>query len=407
MLLLLLALFSAPTHANGNPVRRLEIAPANGGYFNFDPTATERHGCVVSLSKPEYVRILSESETHFEVEWEKAPQGCYYQSWIKGQNLKRGFIQKSQLVWQQSTDEILPFVGRPAPQAPPAASVNPLDCLDAKEKRFLPENKTFSSISELIDYLKRQAAGMKTKAEVDQYIRCYPYGPKGADNYNKYKRFLDIAEDTFFLMDRAWPQEVNGSLMRCLIRRESGFDPATGPAAGLGQHTSVNIKSLSERLNKKGSWEAALWRKFFERLKQDPQAQALLKSCPGSSKNGEPVFNAKADALCPLQSMAASSIYNLQLQRELQRQAKTYSVRWENEVEYQMAIGAAYNIGQGSAGQAIKGLFVEGWVAAIRKTGHKNKEVNPHLDALRNCLQAGNKAPMYEKDKPVCKEYQR
>ncbi|RZA06103.1 MAG: hypothetical protein EOP11_11165, partial [Proteobacteria bacterium] len=268
-----------------------------------------------------------------------------------------------------------------------------------------------SGIGTLLAALRRNQAGIKAPQDIDKYMDCYPYGDDGRENYQRYKKFIDLAADNFRVTIKEQPIEVNPTLMACLFRRESGYDPANKShtdAVGLGQHTSINIKDMGQRLAKKGSWESALWKSFFARVKADPEGRRTLAACKGSSRNGDPTFTSREDAKCPLQSMAASYIYNILIQRELMRSAKSKHVEWEQELEYQLAVGAAYNLGNGAARQAVENLFVGGWLKAIlRKSSKKEKqeEVASHVSALRNCMQAGNWKPMAEGDRPRCENF--
>ena len=131
----------------------------------------------------------------------------------------------------------------------------------------------------------------------------------------------------------------------------------------------------------------------------------------GSSVTDRPVFETKEDAKCPLQSIAASSIYNLLIQRELMKSSKSKNIDWEQELDYQLAVAAAYNLGNGASRAAVENLFVGDWLKAIKKMSKKSKdpnkdeEVDGHITAIRNCLQEDNWKPMEKKDKPVCSNF--
>lgn len=144
-------------------------------------------------------------------------------------------------------------------------------------------------------------------------------------------------------------------------------------------------------------------------MAQTPEGRRELAACPGSVKKGEPpVFKSGADAACPLQSLAASAIYNLQIQQAFQRSAGLKGVDWEHELDYQLAVGAAYNLGAGAAAAAVDDLVLGGWADSIRKKSpsqDKRKEVAGHIDALRNCMEAGNWKPMHKNDPPRCADF--
>lgn len=400
-----IAIFTA-TLANAEPARILQIAPVKD-FFQFNQESGGDSSCMVSLPKPVPVKVLSETPTEFEVEWKVEISGCYWQQ-LKGQSMKRGFIKKRDIIWDENLKEELPMIS--FAQRMPEKTLTPVECLNPVEQKFVPDAVKAMDLDNFIDFLRRETAGMKPKSKVDQYLRCYPYRNNPA-NYQKYKKFLDMTGDVFKITSRREPQEVNPSLLSCLYRRESGFEIPTGEgAAGLGQHTNINIKEISNRLKKPGSWEAVLWKQYFEKVRSTPEGRAMLASCMGSSKSGEPIFDTKQDAACPLQSMAAGSIYILMIQRELARNSKIIDIKWENELEYQVAIAAAYNLGDGAAGSAVKDLLINDWVGAIRRKSTqaapgKDCEVLLHINAVRNCLQANNPwQPMHPDDTPQCGE---
>ncbi|MGZ3711317.1 MAG: transglycosylase SLT domain-containing protein, partial [Bdellovibrionota bacterium] len=384
-----------PLFASADADRFLLIAPARESFpFNSDPA--KNSGCIVSLPTPAKAKILSETPTHFEVEWGVELRGCLWQQMF-GQNLKRGFVRKTDIVWDENLKATIPMLN--FKDRVPDFADTPVECLDALTQKFVPLANKDMNVTQLIEFLRREGGGIKPLEKIDQYQRCYPNSKIGLVNYIRYKKFMDLTGDVFRITERKERQDVDPSLLGCLFRRESGFDvkdvSSTG-AAGLGQHTNVNINEISGRLKKPGSWEGALWRRYFEKAKETVEGRAMLATCPGSSKNGEPVFDTKQDAMCPLQSMAAASIYILMIQRELSRNSKIYAIDWENELEYQTAIAAAYNLGEGAAGAAVKNLLVQDWVGAIRKKstqGKKGKdcEVMLHVNAIRHCLQ--NKDP--------------
>lgn len=403
--------------------RYLEIAPSHQSFF-YTTSPAEEGGCTAALHEPTKVEIVSETDTHFEVKWLKPLSGCYYHRLFKGLSMEKGFVRKDDLIWRADGDEELPILAsvntpRSESAAPPKVECEEnVTATDAGAPAPATAVKAPSgplgelgNIGSLIKVLRREQAGMKRPEDIDKYMECYPYGDEGLANYRRYKRFISMAGDHFRLEVKGAPIEVHPTLMACLFRRESGFDPKNSShteAVGLGQHTSINIKDMSQRLKRKGSWEAALWNGFFERVKKDPEGRRMLAECKGTGKAGEPAFNSKDDARCPLQSMAASAIYNLLIQRELTKSAKAQHIEWEQELEFQLAVGAAYNLGNGAASQAVQNLFVGGWLNSIlRKSPSKDKkqEVASHIAALKNCMSSGNWEPMMPKDKPVCEGF--
>ena len=366
-----------------------------------------RYDCLVTLSKPSMVKVVHEDDALFEVVFETPLKSCGLRGLVGGE-ISRTFIAKQDIIWEKNTKEDLPIIDPPTPKRDTAA--RPVDCLPVAQHKFIPDQVKSQGLTELVDYLRRNAAGIKTREEVDQYLRCYPLGKYGVQNYDKYKSCINIAESSFQLRDGADSLEVNSSMVACLIRRESGFDVAATPDTGIGQHTGINIKEISNRIKKPGSWERALWDKFFTNLQKNPECAAMAQACRGSAAPGAgPTFDTRADALCPMQSIAASSLYNLQIQRGLMKSSKQLGINWEDEPDYQSAIAAAYTLGDGMASRAVKNLFVGNWLPAIRKLASvnpkdENKVIN-HVRAVRNCLQKNNRQPMYHKDAPVCAEW--
>lgn len=417
--------------------KEIFISPAQGSAFYYDSSPTERSGCTVSASQPLRAAVLAETSNYFEIEFKQPLNGCWWQTW-QGLDLKRGFIQKSEITWQENKDEA-PVMVKTIPsemeQMPAPSKIQP--CLPSPEEetqktnlgmlptKEIPDEKYEAEdtvpaevkswdLADFIKFLRWQQSGLKSPKGIDQYLKCYPYGNEGFDNYKKYSKYIDLAAENFRIETQNIVYEVHPSLMRCLLRRESGYDPKeksnTG-AAGLGQHTDINIAEISRRINKEGSWEQKLWRNFFAKVRETPEGRKQLKKCMGSSVTDRPVFETKEDAKCPLQSIAASSIYNLLIQRELMKSSKSKNIDWEQELDYQLAVAAAYNLGNGASRAAVENLFVGDWLKAIKKMSKKSKdpnkdeEVDGHITAIRNCLQEDNWKPMEKKDKPVCSNF--
>lgn len=287
--------------------------------------------------------------------------------------------------------------------------------LTAKEEEATQTDSNKGSyLEELTEFLRWKQAGFKNPEQIDQYLKCYPYGLEGLHSYQKYSKYIDLAADVFRVEMKENIYEVHPSLMRCLIRRESGFLPTAisyTDAVGLGQHTDINIKEIRRRINKEGSWEQELWRAFFARVKETPEGAALLEKCMGSSTNGRPVFENESDANCPLQSIAATSIYNLLIQRALMLKSEEKMIVWSEEMDYQLSIAAAYNLGHIAASNAVDSKPVEDWIEAIvdksteSANGDKDTELKSHINAIRNCLQSDNWKPMREGDQHVCENF--
>lgn len=264
-------------------------------------------------------------------------------------------------------------------------------------------------IANLITILDSQ--GIKRPDLIDKYMQCYPHGKDGYENYLKYKPFIEMATKMFHSKDKKHEYRVNPSFMKCLLKRESNFNPkAVSPtdAVGLGQHTDINIKDIRNRLKDEKSEEYTMWKEFFAEVRKTKAGKKMLQDCPGSSNSADPRFKNEEDAKCPLQSIAAASIYNLQIQKELYKNSEMAGLDWAYELDFQLAIAAAYNLGNTAARNAVDDKGVSEWLKAIlaaTKKKAKKTELSGHVNAIRNCLQEDNWEPMSEDSKPVCKDF--
>ncbi len=398
-------LFFHSTLANA---RELILAPASGPFF-IRPTADDEEGCTMNLSKPLKATIIAETETDFHVEWSKEINGCYWLQWKRSFNPTKGWVKKSDLVWEENTEtkvvEAPPMV---RPKKRPAKVYKGETCDEGKTNEILPESEQFKNVEDLISHLRNEYGGLKNPKDVDRYISCFPYGNDGRENFEKYSPYVELASEVIRLERKGEDLMVNPSLSKCLIRRESGFDPknTSGAGDGLGQQTPINRKDLYQRLQKEGSWERAAWDNFFKEVKKSPAGKKMLKDCPGSVKAGKPPrMKTEEDSFCPLQSIAASHIYLLQIQLSLQKAAEVKSIAWENELDYQLALAAAYNLGHSAASNAVDELNIDDWLDAIRNKSSKKakrKEVAGHIESIKNCLQADNWDPMFKNDQWQC-----
>lgn len=395
--------FSSSGHA-----RDLIFAPANGP-FQIRPSLEEEEGCTMNLSKPLQARVLAETETHFQLQWSKEINGCYWLQLTRSFNPTTGWVKKSDLIWEQDQEtqkvEVPPTL---RPKERPRGLMTGQICSEEKPSQIVPESEQFENIDALISHLKNEYGGLKNPADVDKYISCYPYANDGRENFEKYAPFVEMASDVIRAERNGVTFEVNPSLSKCLIRRESGFDPknSSGAGDGLGQQTPINRKDLNARIQKEGSWEKAAWEAFFREAKKTSAGRKMLEQCPGSVKKGKPPrMKTSEDSFCPLQSIAASHIYLLQIQMSLQNASDVKQVSWENELEYQLSLAAAYNLGHSAASKAVDELIVDEWLDAIRKKSPKKakrKEVAAHIESIRNCMQADNWDPMFDGDRWQC-----
>lgn len=330
--------------------------------------------------------------------------GCFLDK-MRGRNIAEGWIPEDQITYGANDNEALtparpivtPNRGDTRPGAP---------CPEPMNEQASRRN--YADIGDLVQHVRAETAGMKPDAGIEKYMECYPYNARGKADYPKYRPVIDKVVETFSADLGNGSLFVNKSLFKCLLRRESGYDVTleshTG-AVGLGQHTDINIKHISNRLSKKNSWERQLWDRFFAQISKTPEGKKMLAECPQTAGGQAPTFNSKSDARCPLNSMAASAIYNLQVQQALRKSSQLKDVDWSDDLTYQLAIGATYNLGDGAASKAVDDLALEGWVDSIRQRSSKpakRAEVAGHIEALRNCMQAGNWKGMHAGDRPQC-----
>lgn len=378
----------------------------------------------MGLSKPSGARILQESDDYVQVSFDQPGiHGCTWE--FLGKDANVGWVAKKDITYADDgadDDSEVKVVDTPDEPAEPEhhpleltvtrPRKNPCPAKEISAGSMDDIDPTIQNVGDLINHIRAKDSGMKSLNEVKKYIACYPLSEKGAKNLNSYEPFMDKITHSFSIAFRSETLNINPSLFRCLLRRESGFDPAslsfTG-AVGVGQHTNINIEHISSRIKNPKSWEHKLWNQFFTNALKDPKARALMESCPGAKKGMLPTFNSKKDAACPLSSLAASGIYILEIQKALRQSSSARTIAWNQDLEYELAVGASYNLGDGAAGKAVDDLLVDGWVDAIQNrpsNKQKKQEVKNHISALRNCLEDKNWKPMTPGDHPVCKNLQ-
>ena len=378
--------------------RRITLYPVDVAVSFSAQPEPNTDNCHLTINRTEPAEVLEENETQMRVRLDSNDfAGCS----LRGTPVKEGWIIKKENAY--GDDDPRPVkINRP--QIPRVVIYTPKPCPKIAPP-VLPE------IAQSREIRKMTENGMKDYDENDRWMQCYPKNQKGLQTYKRVSPFMDRIVSNFTFSKAGQTYTVDPILFKCLIRRESGYDPKiksdTG-AMGLGQQTNINIRSIKHRLEVPGSWEGKLWKRIFEEAKNSPEGQEMLKECQRTSRGEDPVFQSKEDAACPLQSLAASGIYNLQIQESLRLSSKVKKVDLKQQLKYQLAVGAAYNLGHGAAGSAVNDLVVDGWLEAIvnKAKGAKRKEVSNHIEALRNCVEAGSFKPMYETDPmekaPMC-----
>lgn len=350
--------------------------------------------CRMSLKETESAELLEETKDYIKVRFPKGRmQGCFGDT-LFGRDIDVGWIPRKEVTYGDDDPSPVQLI-KPKSESETAAPCPPA--------RSAPVNEP-AGLRDIANAIRAQAAGIKSVESFDKYRACYPLTSAGEANYAACSPVMDKIASTMGFRKNGVDYAVNPMLFRCLIWRESQYDPSnkseTG-AMGLGQHTNVNILHIKNRLQNKNNWERQVWDQTYAQMKSDPYGAALLKRCPRTANGAAPTFVDKEDAKCPLNSLIASAIYNLQIQESLMRSAKLKNIRREDELNFQVAVGATYNLGDGVAAKAVSDLTVDNWPSAIQKRAQnpgKSVEVANHITALRNCMEDKNAAPMAARD---------
>lgn len=271
-----------------------------------------------------------------------------------------------------------------------------------------------------------EATAQKTPEEVEQYLRCY--ATKNYQTYlTKYRGMIDTAAKEF---------QVDPSLMRCLLLRESQWDSATVSctcAMGLGQQTSENMSSMKQTVAATLSGPA--WTSYMNQMRaQDPH---FSNHCSGEFKRGneekdtnsafyksvmagrEKACGAKAtpcrvfrqdDRRCPAASIAASAAYLKYIDAIVRKAVNCGQIEPWQIADSRVAIALAYNAGEGTFKKALKEANDENTTISINfldgaaVSPKKLDEMRNHYRALRFCLHTGETDPPSSRDtkKPEC-----
>lgn len=267
---------------------------------------------------------------------------------------------------------------------------------------------------------------LKSSEGIEQYLRCY--APKHYQNYlTEYRGMIDDAAKEF---------QVDGSLMRCLLQRESQWDTSMISctcAMGLGQQTSENLESM------KGTVAATLsgpaWTNYMNRARaKDPQ---FANKCTGEfTRSGEikdqnddfyksvmkgrergcgkaatpcRVFR-QDDRRCPAASIAATAAYLKYIDSIIRKAVNCGQLEPWQMADSRVAMALAYNAGEGTIQKALKIANDENTTISVNildganVSDNKKKEMRHHYRALRACLVAGETDPPAVGDthKPDC-----
>lgn len=323
------------------------------------------------------------------------------------------------------------------------ASAAPQNCPDCHDDQGLAALRTMANAVQSQPSTNCQ----KTDEEIEKYLDCHAT-PNQA-NYDKYYRKLfDLAGSTFkaayhpsfglkaILKPEDWPSSgkempfsisAKSSVMKCIALRESQWDPTkesdTG-AKGIGQQTETNVEHIRCLLKgickekKKGkvvqvkrapvAWAVSMWKEYFRRVKAELSAseQARLFTNPVTGQKCRETMEDKSiDAPCPVNSIAAIALYQVEAELTIRRASSKnkdneYHDFNPNELcQLQIVQGATNNAGTGTVKRAVKAsLSAEDWRGHLASStpipGH-GPETNQFSLYIRNCLQAGNMNSMH------------
>jgi hypothetical protein len=277
----------------------------------------------------------------------------------------------------------------------------------------------------------------KTDAELEKYLACH--ATENQSNYNRYyKKLFNIAGRTFMAAYTPGhgvkavlkPEDTQvqpipfvvgarAKVMKCIGLRESLWDPkrvSSSGAMGLGQQTNTNVEHINCMLNgcKRGKeivkptkWAQQLWKEYFRRVKAELSVseQAELFTHPKTGKRCSETMQLKErDAPCPINSIAAMALYQIEAELTIRRTTPLYrgtdmDFNEDERCDLEIVQGATNNAGTGTVQGAVSGGGAPSqWRARLRDNtpipGH-GAETDQFSKYIRNCLQAGNMDSMH------------
>jgi len=397
--LLLLALMASPSHAAeipaGTKVILTEAYP--------DPEGAPPRKCGDLVSGKEGVVVASpmNSDELVDVKWNGWKKECgrhEHDTYISPAKLQINVPNK-----KEATKE---------PATPPPVS---------KECKDGPHSDSMEELLHKTD-LADQSEN-KNEDEIDKYVACYYVGDHD-DYLSKFKPMIETAAEDF---------NVDASLMKCLLLRESQYDPmdiSCTCATGLGQQVSQNIDEINKWVSdshgrvlsgtKAKNDIAQSWDDYMREL--STKNPALLEGCTHNFQKSGPITNAndpfykkmiahrekgcgknptvctiyrEDDRRCAAASVAATAAYLGMIDKILAKAVACHQIEWWQVDDSRIALALAYNAGEGTAQNALKlgsnQSLMSTNILDFSKVGKdKKKEMWGHFRALRNCLQKGN-----------------
>jgi len=236
---------------------------------------------------------------------------------------------------------------------------------------------------------------------------------------------------------------AKANVLKCIALRESMWDPTAvsggkdkngkplrGGAMGLGQQTNTNVthmKCLLEGCSRQvrvevrdaagrvtmttktenvrpQKWAVDLWQEYFRRVKATltPEELRELYRHPVTGKRcSETMALKERDAPCPINSIAALAIYQIEAELTIRRNSPLYKnteladFNESERCDLMVVQGSTNNAGTGTTAGAVRSATKPSqWRAQLRaNTGNPNDhgiETDNFSRYLTNCLAAGN-----------------
>jgi len=308
----------------------------------------------------------------------------------------------------------------------------------------------------------------KSEEEMEKYLDCHATAHQSNYN-KYYKKLFGIAGSTFQATytpgergggvrailrpeDSQMPGRVpflvraNASVMKCIGLRESMWDPTLvsgcppgrpcppqangrpqrGGAMGLGQQTQTNVAHIQcllegvckQRNPQTGAietvkrtptdWAVKLWKEYFRRVKAElsPAELAHLFTNPiTGARCTETMTLKERDAPCPINSIAAMALYQVEAELTIRRTSPLYkntAINDFNEKErcdLEVVQGSTNNAGTGTVQRAVRNAAPSEWRGRLREgtldPNDHGLEADQFSKYIRNCLEAGNLNSMH------------
>ena len=273
---------------------------------------------------------------------------------------------------------------------------------------FLCEKKQKNPLDELLKSVQADT-NMKSEKGLNRYICGYIQkslrrAPKRA------KEVCANFKDLYFPLSKIASEEfskkeIDWRFANCLWLQESTGNAqamaraSDSRAAGLGQHTSINRREISNRIRKNPMKKR--WNSFLKRARSYMKKNGLREPAHCTQNNN---FKTTQDAKCPSKSIAATFIYQEGIRRDfmnLLNQSKNKIIWSSDKIYLYSAMAGAHNIGDTLARSTVNGP-VQGWNSQISKASKVLKkdhcrqvkkvfEASQQMLGVTRCLTEGEK----------------